>query len=148
MRVERRRLVDAPLPAVWEVVRDPSRYAEVLGFGAWEPRGEATTGVGARYRMRLPVGTILLGGEVEIVECDDHHELAWHSVTGVDHRGRWKLRAAGDRRTQVSLRLAYQAPGGVLGLVAGYVAGPFVGRLLDAALDGVASHVRQLAHQP
>jgi uncharacterized membrane protein len=145
MRVERSRVVSAPADVVWSAVRDPSRYGEILGFGTWDPRGEETTGVGARYRIKLPVGSIVLGGEVEVVECDDRCELAWHSVTGVDHRGRWRLRPS--RRgngTEVTLRLAYQAPGGVLGLLANYAAAPFVQRLLDQALDGVDKHVRSL----
>lgn len=137
MRVERSRVVDAPLAAVWDVVRDPSRYPEVLGFGDWSPRTEQTQGVGARYRIHLPIGSILLGGDVEIVECDDRHEMAWHSVTGIDHRGRWRLRALDDGRTRVTLRLAYQAPGGFLGVVAGYVAMPMVAGLLDQSLDGI-----------
>ena len=37
--------------------------------------------------------------------------------TGIDHRGRWRLREEPDGRTRVELRLSYQAPGGVLGLV-------------------------------
>jgi uncharacterized membrane protein len=108
-----------------------------------------TSGIGARYRIRLPVGTILLGGEVEIVECDDHDEMAWHSVTGVDHRGRWRLRPS--RRgngTEVTLRLAYQAPGGILGLMADYVSAVYVGRLLDRALDGLDRQARRAKRQP
>jgi uncharacterized membrane protein len=141
VRVDRSRVVDAPLDAVWEVVRDPSGYADILGFGDWTPRSEQTTGVGARYRVHYPVGSILLGGDVEIVECDDRCELAWHSVTGVDHRGRWRLRPTGDDRTQVMLRLAYQAPGGLLGLMADYVSAVYIRGLLDRALDGVEERV-------
>ena len=147
MRVERSRVVDAPLAAVWDVVRDPSRYGDVLGFGDWTPRGEQTEGVGARYRIHLPIGSILLGGEVEIVECDDRREMAWHSVTGVDHRGRWRLRALDDNKTKVTLRLAYQAPGGFLGVVAGYVALPIVTSLLDRSLEGVERGLDPVANR-
>jgi uncharacterized membrane protein len=149
MRVERSRIISAPREVIWDLVRDPSHYEQVLGFGSWQPRGEMTSGIGARYRIRLPVGTILLGGEVEIVECDDHDEMAWHSVTGVDHRGRWRLRPS--RRgngTEVTLRLAYQAPGGILGLMADYVSAVYVGRLLDRALDGLDRQARRAKRQP
>ena len=143
--MDRSRIVSAPRDVVWNVVRDPSRYEEILGFGTWQPRDEHATGVGARYRIRLPVGSIVLGGEVEIVECDDHQEMAWHSVTGVDHRGRWRLRPSKrGNGTEVTLRLAYHAPGGVLGLMADYVSAVYVGRLLDKALDGVDRHARSL----
>jgi len=141
MRIDRTRVVDAPMDAVWNAVRDPSRYPEILGFGEWEPRGDTTTGVGARYRLRLQVGSIVLGGDVEIVECDEKCDLAWNSITGVDQRGRWRLRPAPDGGTTVTLRLAYQAPGGILGLMADYVAAFYVRRLLDEALDAVVEHV-------
>ena len=32
-------------------------------------------------------------------------------MTGIDHRGRWRLRETADGRTQVTLRLSYEAPG-------------------------------------
>lgn len=145
MRIDRTRVIDAPVSAVWDAVSDPSRYPEILGLGDWEPRGEQLTGVGARYRLRLPLGSIVLGGEVEVVECDDKCELAWNSVTGVDQRGRWRLRPTPDGGTKVTLRLSYQAPGGILGLMADYVAAVYVRRMLDRALDGVVEHVARTA---
>ena len=41
--------------------------------------------------------------------------MAWTSITGIDQRGRWRLREADDGRTQVELRLCY-SPGGLLGM--------------------------------
>jgi hypothetical protein len=29
-----------------------------------------------------------------VVEFERHYDLAWTSVTGLDHRGRWRLREA------------------------------------------------------
>jgi len=147
MRIDRTRVIDAPVSVVWDAVSDPSRYPEIMGFGDWEPRSEKTTGVGARYRLRLQVGSIILGGDVEVVECDDRCELAWHSITGVDQRGRWRLRSTPDDGTRVTLRLAYQAPGGILGLMADYVAAFYVRRILDQALDGVVEHVSRTAYR-
>jgi hypothetical protein len=48
-------------------------------------------------------------GHVPQVErpCD----LAWTSVTGLDHRGRWRLREAPGGRTRVEFRLAYVVAG-------------------------------------
>ena len=37
--------------------------------------------------------------------------MAWTSVTGVDQRGRWRLREAGDGRTRVEFRFAYGVAG-------------------------------------
>jgi uncharacterized membrane protein len=48
-------------------------------------------------------------------------------------RGRWRLRQRGDC-TEVQLRLAYQAPGGLMGLIADRVAAPMVSRSLKRSL--------------
>jgi uncharacterized membrane protein len=66
----------------------------------------------------MRVGSADVGGLVEIVEFDEPADLAWTSVTGIDQRLRWRLREADDGRTKVTLRLAYDAPGGVFGALA------------------------------
>ena len=68
--------------------------------------------------MRMRVGSADVGGLVEIVEFDEPADLAWTSITGIDHRVRWRLRETDDGRTEVTLRLSYDAPGGLLGMVA------------------------------
>ena len=67
--------------------------------------------MGARYRTLMRVGSAEVGGLVEIVEWDEGCDLAWSSVTGVDQRGRWRLRARPDDHTHVELRLAYGVAG-------------------------------------
>ena len=69
------------------------------------------TGLGARYRMLFRVGAAEVGGLVEVVEFDEPCDFAWTSVTGLDHRGRWRLREAPGGRTRVELRLAYVVAG-------------------------------------
>jgi uncharacterized membrane protein len=54
--------------------------------------------------------------------------VAWVGITGVNLRGRIRLRDAGDGRTKVTFRLSYQAPGGILGYIADRVAVRQVGR--------------------
>jgi uncharacterized membrane protein len=59
-------------------------------------------------------------------------------VTGIDQRGRFRLRDAGEGRTRVELRLAYGVAGsGLTGWVAEHVAAPMVG-------GHVSRSVRQL----
>ena len=55
-------------------------------------------------------------------------------ITGVSLRGRIRLRDCADGRTKVTYRLAYQAPGGILGYIADRVAVRQVGRTLSADL--------------
>ena len=82
-----------------------------------------TTRLGARYSMRMKVGSAEVGGVVEVVEFDEPGDLSWTNVTGIDQRGRWRLRETSDGRTRVTLRLSYDAPGGVLGMISDRVSG-------------------------
>ena len=49
----------------------------------------------------------------------------------LDQRGRWRLREREGEGTEVSLRISYQAPGGILGLIA---------LILLVAADDVVHH--------
>ena len=64
----------------------------MVGITRWEVVGEQARGLGARYRILMLVGSAEVGGLVEIVEYDEGRDLAWTSVTGLDMRGRWRLR--------------------------------------------------------
>lgn len=113
--------IAAPPAAVWEIISDPSRYLEFMsGVTRWEVQSRERQGLGARYRMLLLVGSAEIGGLIEIVEWRPGSDLAWSSVTGIDQRGRWRLRPRGDGgRTHVELRLSYGVPGsGPLGWLA------------------------------
>ena len=128
MRVGSNVVVDAPIEPVWAIVSDPERVLSFMsGVTRWEPAGPDRDGLGARYRMLLRVGAAEVGGLIEIVEWSAPTELAWTSVTGVDQRGRWRLRERPDGRTRVQLRLAYGVVGsGFSGWLAERVAAPTV----------------------
>ena len=111
----------------------------------WEVEGDQATGMGARYRTLMRVGSAEVGGLVEIVEWEEGCDLAWSSVTGVDQRGRWRLRARPDDHTHVELRLAYGVAGaGILGWVAEQVAAPTVRGHLRRSLQQLK---RQVEHE-
>ena len=124
MRTQASIEISAPAQAVWDVVADPARYLEFMsGVTRWEVKGKPAKGLGARYRMLLLVGSSEVGGLVEVVEAVEPRDLAWTSVTGIDQRGRWRLRARSQGRTHVELRLAYGVAGsGIFGWVAEKVA--------------------------
>ena len=62
-----------------------------------------------------------------MVEVDAPCDFPWTSVTGVDHRGRWRLRETSGGRTRVEFRLAYVVEGaGLSGWVGERVAAPTV----------------------
>jgi uncharacterized membrane protein len=137
--------VVAPPEHVWAVVSDPSRALSYLdGITRWEVVSEQRGGLGARYRMLLRVGSAEIGGLIEVVEWVEARELAWTSVTGIDQRGRFRLRDAGDGSTSVELRLAYGVAGsGPAGWVAEHVAAPIVTRHLRRSVRQLKRIVEQ-----
>ena len=120
MRTQASQLVAADPEDVWELFADPANFPRVFSWVTdLEPEEpEREPGAGARYRMRLRVGSAEVGGLIEVVEYDEQRDLAWTSVTGIEQRGRIRMRAAGGGRTRVTVRLSYNAPGVVLGSIA------------------------------
>jgi acyl-CoA synthetase (AMP-forming)/AMP-acid ligase II/uncharacterized membrane protein len=143
MRVEKSIAIDASRDEIWELVADPCRYPGFMhGVTRLERKSEEPErGLGARYSIRLRVGSADVGGLVEIVEFDEPADLAWTSVTGIAQRLRWRLREADDGRTRVTLRLAYDAPGGLLGTVSEQVSKPMVARNLEQTLHNLRSEI-------
>jgi uncharacterized membrane protein len=138
MRVERRIVVDADRGTVWKVLSDPDRYPSFLAhLQRWETLTDGPVRIGARYTVLWKVGSIPVGGIAEVVELDKARDLAWINITGVTQRGRFRLRDAGQGRTTVTFRLAYNSEGGLLGLIADRVASRWVGRSLDESLKNL-----------
>jgi uncharacterized membrane protein len=128
MRATAAATIAGPIETVWDVVSDPEQALSFMsGVTRWETEGEQRAGLGARYRMLLRVGSAEVGGLIEIVEWDPPKELAWTSITGVDQRGRWRLRSIAPGRTHAEIRLAAGVPGaGVSGWIAERIAQPIV----------------------
>jgi len=128
MRIAEHVEVDASRALVWEQIVDPARVLDFFaGVTRWEVEGERRTGLGARYRMLMRVGSAEVGGLIEVVEFQPECDLAWTSVTGVDQRGRWRLRAGRDGGTRLELRLQFGvAGGGIWSWLAEQLAGPIV----------------------
>jgi uncharacterized membrane protein len=145
MRVSASAQIAAPVERVWSAVSDPERMLSFMsGITRWEIAGEHPTGLGARYRMLMRVGSAEIGGLIEVVEWEPPSELAWTSVTGIDQRGRWRLRPMGGDRTRVELRLAYGVAGsGPAGWIADRLAGPAVTAHLRRSLGQLKRIVEQ-----
>jgi uncharacterized membrane protein len=137
MRIAARRDLAAPMEKIWSIVTDPEYALQYMsGVTRWEVASEQATGLGARYRMLFRVGSAEVGGLIEIVEWLPPSEMAWTSVTGLDQRGRWRLREAPGGRTRVELRLAYGVAGaGLFGWLAERVAAPTVSRHIRQSLQ-------------
>lgn len=148
MRIEQKVTVEAPRHLVWEYVTEPANYPVFMeGLTRWEVAGDRHSGLGARYRMLIRVGAAEVGGLIEIVEWQPEGDMAWSSVTGVDQRGRWRLRELADGRTRVTFRFAYGvAGGGVAGLIAERVAAPSLNRRFRLSLLNLKRAVEARGH--
>jgi uncharacterized membrane protein len=128
MRVADNIQVRAPIEHVWSIIADPERMLSFMaGVTRWEVVSDHPIGLGARYRMLFRIGAAEVGGLIEVVEFAVPGDMAWSSVTGVDQRGRWRLREAPGARTRVELRLAYGVAGsGPAGWIAERIAAPTI----------------------
>ena len=138
MRVERRLTINADRRVVWKVVSDPDCYPKFMpNLERWETLTEGPPGIGSRYEVHWRIGSAPVGGVIELVEFDRARDLAWVSITGVSLRGRFRLRDARADGTRVTFRLAYQTPGGLLGLLVDHIAARQVGRELAQSLTNL-----------
>ena len=137
MRLNESVVVSAPQSEVWDYLSDLDNYLHFMsGITRWEADGEPRSGLGARRRMLIRVGSAEVGGLIEVVEWDPPNDLAWSSVTGVDQRGRLRLRPAGSNSTRVELRYAYGvAGGGLSGWISEHVSAPTISKHLRTSLQ-------------
>jgi acyl-CoA synthetase (AMP-forming)/AMP-acid ligase II/uncharacterized protein YndB with AHSA1/START domain len=138
MRVERDIHIDASPEEIWELVSHPDNYDRFWHELSRLERKNDEQGCGARFALRMRIGSADVGGLIEVVEWDEAADMAWTSITGIDHRARWRLREADDGRTRVVLRLSWDSPGGLLGSVADRVAAPMVATTLEQTLKNLA----------
>lgn len=146
MRLNESVIVSAPPKLVWDHLAEPSNYLHFMsGVTRWEVVGEQSSGLGARYRMLIRIGSAEVGGLIEIVEWNVERDLAWSSVTGVDQRGRWRLRETPEGHTRVELRFSYGVAGaGLSGMLAERVAAPTLSGHLRRSLQLLK---RQVEHE-
>jgi len=130
MKVSASAEVAASPEAVWALVGDLPRWPDfVAGLTRWDVEGRRRSGLGARYRALMRIGSADVGGLIEVVEFHPPAELAWNAVTGAEQRGRWRLRPHGEGRTRVELRLTYH--------LAGWApAAWLIGRIAERAIRG------------
>jgi uncharacterized membrane protein len=146
MRLNESIVISASPEMVWSHIADPENYLHFMsGVTRWEVAGDQPGGLGARYRVLFRVGAAEVGGLIEVVEWEERRNIAWSSVTGIDQRGRWRVRDMGEGRTRVELRFMYGVAGaGIFGLISEYVARPTLGTHLRRSLQQLK---RQVEHQ-
>ena len=138
MRVQRQCVVNADRDTVWKVVSDPDCYPDFMAsLRRWETVTEGPARVGARYTVLWQIGSVPIGGVIEVSEFDPARDLAWIGISGVSLRGRFRIRDAGNGRTKIVFRLAYESAGNLLGIIADHVASRQVGRNMSETLKNL-----------
>ena len=145
MRISKDVVVSAPPQVVWDYVSDLDNYLKFMaGMTRWDAEGDVRSGLGARRKMLMKVGSAEVGGLVEFVEWDEPKDLAWSSVSGVDQRGRVRLRPVGERRTRVEFRYAYGVAGaGLFGWISEKVSAPTIAGNISRSLHQLKRLVEQ-----
>jgi uncharacterized membrane protein len=146
MRINESVDISTPPQTVWDYLADPENYLRFMsGITHWEVVGDRANGLGARYRILVQVGAAELGGLIEMVEWDEPFDISWHSITGVDQRGRWRIRRLNDGRSNVEFRFAYGVVGGgPAGWVTEVAAAPLLRRQMRRTLQQLK---RQVEHE-
>jgi uncharacterized membrane protein len=110
MRVSQQVTIDAPASVMWELIGEPLLYPRFLrDVTRWEPI-VGDDGSRPRYRIEVRVGGVELGAIVEVTHTSAPLELRWESVSGLEHRGHWRVNENDDHCCTVALELNYRAP--------------------------------------
>jgi uncharacterized membrane protein len=138
--------VSAPPQAVWDYLAEPEHYLRFMsGVTRWEVRGEQRSGKGTRIRMLIRIGAAEVGGLIEMIEWVEPRDMAWTSITGVDQRGRFRIRQLPRGRSKVELRYQYGVAGsGVFGWISERVSAPTLRRHIRRSLHRLK---RQVEHE-
>jgi uncharacterized membrane protein len=121
-------------PDVFAWVSDHRNVPAVLeGVDRWQPLGDSTVGVGARFDVSMRALGLPLENVLIIDRWEEPSAIGWRSESGlIAQSGGWRFapRAGG---TEVVLTIGYEPPGGAIGgLLAGSVDGVVRSRLQRA----------------
>ena len=133
MRVHQSIVIARPPKEVWRLLGDLARYPEFsAGITKWDPKSEERTGIGARYRVLMQIGSIQAGGTLRVTEWEENRTIAWESESGIQMAGRTEIEPEG-AGTRVHFEITFTLPGPA-GWLVERIAGRIVGRNLWATL--------------
>ena len=118
---------------------DHRHVAQVLeGVSRWEPMGRQTQGVGARYSVEMRAMGFPLRSVLRLDRWRRPHEIGWISESGpIKQTGRFSFERAGQKKTRVTLHIAYEPPAAVLGAAVARQLNGFVRGRLVAAMERI-----------
>ena len=112
--------IDAPVETVFAYVDDHKNTTKYMqGLTKWKPAGEVTHGKGAKFETAMKAGPSSLPSVVNITTWTENKAIAWRSIEGFKHTGKWAFKAAGDDSTDVTFEMEYEFGGGIAGRMLG-----------------------------
>jgi len=134
MRISQKIRIEGSPADVFKLIGDPARYPAFLtGTTTWKPVSQQTHGVGARFRVLMKVGSVEVGGIVEVFRWEDDVVIEWAAVQGVHQTGSWALEPV-DGGTELRIELDYDIGGGPVGWLVERIAARTLVRNLWASL--------------
>ena len=117
---------------------DHRHVAQVLdGVNRWEPIGEQTQGIGARYAVEMQAIGIPLRSVLRLDRWRRGHEIGWVSESGlIKQRGGFTFAPAG-KGVRITLHIEYEPPASVVGATVARTLDGFVRRRLEAAMQSI-----------
>ncbi len=95
---------------------DYRHVADVLeGVSRWQPLGERTRGIGARYKVEMLAFGFPLGNVLRLDRWERPREIGWVSESGlIKQEGGFTFTEVRDG-VRIRLRIGYEPPGWVVG---------------------------------
>lgn len=117
---------------------DYRHVAQVLeGVNRWEPMGEETEGLGARYRVEMVALGFPLKNVLRLNRWRRPEEIGWVSESGlIKQEGGFKFTQVG-RGVKIELRIVYQPPASVVGAAVARRLDPMIRGRLQRALEQI-----------
>lgn len=134
MQIAQKIRIEAEPKEVFALVGDPTRYPQFLaGMTTWKQLSAGPPGVGSRFRTLMKIGSVEVGGVVEVVRWDEGEHISWRSDQGVRQSGRWLL-APFEGGTELRLEIGYDVGGGPIGWLTERLAARTMARNMWATL--------------
>jgi ribosome-associated toxin RatA of RatAB toxin-antitoxin module len=117
---------------------DYHHVAKVLeGVNRWEPIGEQTEGIGARYAVEMLALGIPLHSVLRLDRWRRPSEIGWISESGIIRQRGGFTFAPQARGVKIELRIEYEPPASVIGAAVARRIDGFVRRRLETAMQNI-----------
>lgn len=140
------RTIEAPVEKVFAYVDDHRNTTKYMqGLSKWRPTTDVTHGKGAKFETAMKAGPGTLPSTVDVTGWTENKLIAWRSIDGFKHTGKWGFKPKGDDRTEVTFEMEYEFGGGIAGRVLARATEPVVRSNLQRSVHTLKQHTERLA---